>query len=66
MLRTEVRGRRIDNDRQEEEEIPMFALGSNTDFAGLRAPDIIPERQPNPLPTGRNIRLNDIQNEVLG
>jgi hypothetical protein len=66
VLRTEVRGRRIDSDRQEEEEIPMFAMGSDIDFAGLRAPDIIPETEADPLPTGRNIRLNDILNEVLG
>ena len=66
VLRTEVRGRRIDSDRQEEEEIPMFAMGSDIDFEGLRAPDIIPETEADPLPTGRNIRLNDILNEVLG
>jgi hypothetical protein len=66
VLRTEVRGRRIDSDRTEEEEIPMFAMGSDIDFAGLRAPDIIPETEADPLPTGRDIRLNDILNEVLG
>ena len=66
VLRTEVQGRRIDSDRHEEEEIPMFAMGSDIDFAKLHAPDIIPETQPDPLPIGRNIRLNDILNEVLG
>ena len=66
VLRTEVRGRRIDSELEEEEEIPMFAMGSDLDFAGLRAPDIIPETHADTLPTGRNIRLNDILNEVLG
>jgi hypothetical protein len=66
VLRTEVRRRRIDSNRQEEEEIPMFAMGSDIDFEGLRAPDIIPETEADPLPTGRNIRLTDILNEVLG
>lgn len=38
VLRTEVRGRRIDSEMEEVEEIPMFAMGSDYDFAGLRAP----------------------------
>ena len=65
MLQTEVRGRRIDNDRTGEEEIPMFAMGLDIDFTGLRAPDIISKTEADPLPIGRHIRLNDILNEVL-
>jgi hypothetical protein len=66
VLRTEVWGRRIDHSIEEDDGIPMFAMGSDVDHAGLRAPDVIPENQPEPLPTGRNIRLNEILNEVLG
>jgi hypothetical protein len=66
VLRTEVRGRRIDNNIEEEDVNPMFDMGADVDFEGLRAPDVIPETHPDPLPTGRNIRLNDILNEVLG
>ena len=66
VLRTEVRGRRVDNEVEEDDVIPMFAMGSDVDFACLRAPNTIPETQPDPLPTCRNIRLNDILNEALG
>lgn len=66
VLRTEVRGRRIDNNIEDEDVNPMFEMGADVDFEGLRAPDVIPETPPDPLPTGRNIRLNDILNEVLG
>ena len=38
VLRTEVRGRRIDSEMEAEEEPEMFAMGSDADFAGLRAP----------------------------
>jgi hypothetical protein len=66
VLRTEVRGRRIDNNIEDEVVNPMFDMGADVDFEGLRAPDVIPETHLDPLPTGRNIRLNDILNEVLG
>lgn len=66
LLRTEVRGRRIDNNIEEDDINPMFAMGADIDFEGLRAPDVIPETHPDPLPTGRDIRLNDILNEVMG
>jgi hypothetical protein len=66
VLRTEVRGRRVDNDIEEDDPIPMFAMGADVDFEGLRAPEIMPETHQDPLPTGRDIRLNDILNEVLG
>jgi len=66
VLRTEVRGRIVHNDIEEDDQIPMFAMGANVDFEGLRAPEILPETHQDPLPTGRNIRLNDILNEVMG
>lgn len=46
-------------------EIPMFSMGSDYDFAGLQVPESIPETNPDPLPTGRNIQLNEILNEAL-
>ena len=66
VLRTEVRGRRIDHNIEEDDINPMFAMGADIDFEGLRAPEEIPETHPDPLPTGRDIRLNDILNEVMG
>jgi hypothetical protein len=66
VLRTEVRGRRVDSEMEEQEEIPMFAMGVDSDFEGLRAPEELPEINPDPLPTGRNVRLNEIMNEVVG
>ena len=55
VLRTEVRGRRVDNDIEQDDVIPMFAMGLDVDFEGLRALEIIPETRLDPLPTGRNI-----------
>ena len=65
VLRMEVRGRRIDSEMEEEAEAEMFAMGADADFAGLRAPEIIAEGNPDPLPTGRNIRLNRLLNEMV-
>ena len=65
VLRTEVRGRRVDSEIEEQDEIPMFAMGADSDFEGLRAPEELPEFNPDPLPTGRNVRLNEIMNEVV-
>jgi hypothetical protein len=65
VLRTEVRGHRIDSKMEEEEEAQLFAMGSDADFPGLRAPEIIPESVPNPVPIGRTIALNEILNEVV-
>lgn len=65
VLQTEVRGRRIDNKMEEEAEVEMFAMGADADFVGLRAPEIIAEGNPDPLPTSRNIRLNRLLNEMV-
>ena len=32
VLRTEVRGRRVDSEMEEHDEIPMFAMGADYDF----------------------------------
>ena len=66
VLRTEVRGRRVDSLMEEHDEIPMFAMGADSDFQGLRMPEEVPEINPDPLPSGRNIRLNEVLNEVVG
>jgi hypothetical protein len=64
VLRTEVRGRRIDNTMEEEDEAEIFAMGRDIDFEGLRAPAEIPETDPAPLPTGRNIRMPQIVEQM--
>lgn len=65
VLRTEVWGRRIDSKMEEEEEIPIFSMGSDSVSVGLRAPETIPETTLDPIPTGRHIQLNEILNEVV-
>jgi len=64
VLRTEVRGRRIDNENEDEEEAVMFAMGEDVDFEGLRPPPEILETNLNPLPTGRNIQMYEMFNQV--
>jgi hypothetical protein len=63
VLRTEVRGRRVDSEMEEHDGIPMFAMGADSDFQGLRVPEEVPEINPDPLPSGRNVRLNEVLNE---
>ena len=65
VLRTKVRERRVDSEMEEQDEIPMFAMGADSDFEGLRAPEELPEINPNPLPTGRNVRLNEVIHDVV-
>ena len=65
VLRTDVRGRRVDSEMEERDEIPMFAMGADNEFQGLRAPEEVPEGNPDPMPSGRNVRLNQVLNEVL-
>ena len=65
VLRTEVRGRRIDNEMDEEEEAEMFAMGRDLDFEGLRASTEIPETNPEPLLTGRHIRMPQIVDQGI-
>ena len=60
VLRTEVRGRRIDSSIEEEEDAQIFAMGRDSDYEGLRAPTDIPETNQAPLSTGRNIRMPQI------
>ena len=64
VLRTEVRGRRIDSTMDEAEEAEIFAMGRDIDFEGLRAPKEIPETNPAPLLTGRNTRMPQIVEQM--
>ena len=43
----------------------MFAMGADSNYQGLRVPDEVPEINPDPLPSGRNIRLNEVFMEVV-
>ena len=63
VLRTEVRGRRVDNEMEEEEEGEIFRIGENNDFPGLSAASVFSETDPAPLPTGRDVDMNDILGE---
>ena len=65
VLRTDVRGRRVDSEMEEHDEYPMFAMGADSNYEGLRAPDEVPEINPEPLPSGRNVRLNEVLNDVV-
>jgi len=38
VLQIEIRGPRIDNESEEDEEPKMFAMGRDHDFEGLRVP----------------------------
>lgn len=61
---TNGRGRRIDNEMEEEHEEKMLAMGRDVNFEGLRAPSEVLETNPNPLPTGRNIQMHEMFNQV--
>lgn len=65
VLRIEVRGRRVDNEMEEEEEAEIFRMGNDNDFEGLNATTAVPETNVDPLTTGRNIRMNDILGEGM-
>ena len=60
VLRTEVRGRRIDIRAEEEEEPQMFAMERDEDFEGLQVPFEIPESNSNAPAGGRDIGLNEL------
>jgi len=63
VLKTEVRGHRIDNEI-EEEELEMFAMGRDSDFEGLRAATEDPESIPEPMEGGRNIEVQQVFNDL--
>ena len=62
VLRTEVRGRRVDI-QMEEEEPNMFAMGRDVDFVGLREIDRIDEVNEDIFGGGRDIEVNKLLNE---
>ena len=55
MLRTEVRGRRVDNSTPETEASMLFARGRDTDHDGLRPPHDILEQIPARPATTREV-----------
>lgn len=59
VLRTEVKGRRIDSDMEEAEEAEIFRMGAYNDFAGLSAASDNVEPDEDPLSTERDIDMND-------
>lgn len=60
VLRTEVRGRRVDTELEDEEEPEMFRMGETADFEGLRADAPMEEADAAPCRTGRNIAMNQV------
>ena len=62
VLRTEVRGRRIDSEMEDEEEPKIFSMGKDVDFEGLQVPAEVPETYPNPVTGGRNIDVGEVIN----
>ena len=47
------------------DKIVMSEIGRDSDFEGLHAPNIISERHPNLLPTGRNVHVVEILNDKV-
>ena len=43
----------------------MFRMRSDTDFDGLRQASAIAENHPDPLSTGRNLRINEVLGEGI-
>jgi len=64
VLRTEVRGHRVDVRMEEEEEPPMFAMGQDSNFEGLQVPVEDPETYPNAI-QGRDIQMNEFFNRYV-
>lgn len=60
VLRTEVRGRRIDNEIEEEEESEIFRMEANNDFGGLPTACDRSKVDQEPLWTGKNVNINNI------
>jgi len=63
VLRTEVRGRRVDIGTEEEEEPQMFAMGRNADFEGLQEAVDLEEILSNEEVEGRDIGVNEMFHE---
>ena len=65
VCRTEVRGRRIDRHAGGVDTDGLFALGRTEDHEGLQAQVTLPEEIEAPLPTGRQLRRQDIFHPVM-
>ena len=65
ILRTEVRGRRVDSQMEQEEESEMFDMGRDDDFYGLRAAAELSGNHPHLVGGGRNNEVNKVVNQVV-
>lgn len=65
VCRTEVRGRRIDQNACREDVDGLFGLGRTADHEGLQADVMLPEESQAPLPTGRQLQPQDLFRPVL-
>ena len=59
VLRKEVRGKRIFQSVEVVEETGIFAPGQDDDHVALRPPGEVPEQDPCPRRTGRNLRRQE-------
>jgi hypothetical protein len=64
VMRTEVRGRRVDNETGDEEEPQMFAMGQDAEYEGLQVGTEVPHILPHEPEGGINFELNELFNEV--
>ena len=65
MLRTEVRGRRVENSTPETEASMLFARGRDTDHDGLRPPHDISEEIPARPETARELQREAIFQQAV-
>jgi len=60
-----VRGRRIDNEVEEQEESEMFRMGEIANLEGLCAASVVPKSFLDPPSTNRDIRINEVLGEGI-
>ena len=65
VLRTEVRGRRIDNQVEEEEEPQFFSMGQDTDYGSFEAGPEGGNNSVNNGGRGQDIEVNALFNEAI-
>jgi len=65
VLRREIRGRRVDNFSSESERSLLFARGRDSDYEGLRPPQILSEDVQSRPGTEREVRREDVLGEAV-
>ena len=65
VLRTEVRGRRVDIQMAEEEEPKMFAMGQDSNFQGFPMAEEDVEIEAEPHAEGRNIGVHELVHDTI-